>query len=277
MVRTISTSTSPVGFKLDATWFATRVTDFDLWLICDGRADLAMADGLRLSLARGSVVCLRPGQAVGLEVVSPAPYTNIYAHFDFVDSRGATIPPERIDLPAWHGQAANMLFFEAAMRQMIALEFLPPLPRKLMPGLRARKEIQSRILDCLLHYMATGWNAPEDRSEAVVASALSWVASNPGTTVSVPDVARRFGCSPRHFSRLFRRALGKSPSLAFQEIRIDHAKALLATCALSVTEIADSLGYGSLFYFSRHFKQATGMSPTCYRESQRNHADGGLA
>lgn len=271
VVRAIASSTSPAGFNLDAKWFAASVTDFDLWLVCEGRADLALADGGRVLLARGSLVCLRPGQAVGLEVVSNSPYTNLYVHFDFVDSRGTTIPPGQIDMPTWHATATNMLFFEAAMRQMIALEFLPPPPRNAKRDTEQRKAIQTRILDCLLRCMAAGWISPRSRGEAVVASALSWVASNPGTAANVPEVARRFGCSHRHFGRLFHGVLGKSPALAFQEIRIDHAKALLATSALSITEIADSLGYGSVFYFSRHFKRSTGLSPGHYRKTLHIH------
>ena len=32
----------------------------------------------------------------------------------------------------------------------------------------------------------------------------------------------------------------------------------------NVTQIADRLGYASVHYFSRYFKQATGMTPTEY-------------
>jgi len=37
---------------------------------------------------------------------------------------------------------------------------------------------------------------------------------------------------------------------------------------MSVTEIAEQLGYSSLFYFSLRFKHVTGWSPRAYRNPQ---------
>jgi AraC-like DNA-binding protein len=49
--------------------------------------------------------------------------------------------------------------------------------------------------------------------------------------------------------------------------RIDHAKALLAKRSLSVSDVAASVGYGSLSRFSALFRQVTGHSPRVYRRN----------
>ena len=50
-------------------------------------------------------------------------------------------------------------------------------------------------------------------------------------------------------------------------MKIDRAKKLLSQQKYSVSEIADILGFGSVYYFSRQFKLHTDMSPTEYINS----------
>jgi AraC-like DNA-binding protein len=47
--------------------------------------------------------------------------------------------------------------------------------------------------------------------------------------------------------------------------RIEHAKTLLADPALSISDAAVAVGYGSLSRFSALFRQVTGHSPRDYR------------
>jgi two-component system response regulator YesN len=46
--------------------------------------------------------------------------------------------------------------------------------------------------------------------------------------------------------------------------RVDHAKALLKNGDMNLTEIALETGFSSSAYFSRVFRQETGMSPSEY-------------
>lgn len=52
--------------------------------------------------------------------------------------------------------------------------------------------------------------------------------------------------------------------------RIERAKELLVYHELSLSEIADSLGYSSVAYLSNQFKKITGLTPTFYK-SLRDH------
>ena len=70
-----------------------------------------------------------------------------------------------------------------------------------------------------------------------------------------------------HFLRVFKSVTGSSPMEYRNRIRIDHAKELLKSSYFSVSEIAESLGYTSLAYFSATFKKNVGCSPTEYKES----------
>ncbi len=53
----------------------------------------------------------------------------------------------------------------------------------------------------------------------------------------------------------------------FSKLKIQMARRLIREGNLNVTQIAASLGYQSVHYFSRHFKQHTGMSPSQYAKS----------
>lgn len=89
---------------------------------------------------------------------------------------------------------------------------------------------------------------------------------SPESLPSVAQMAAKVGISQEHFSRLFRRVSGRSPMQFIVGLRTTHARHLLRESSLSVSEIADRLGYGDVYFFSRQFKEQTGLSPLAYRQ-----------
>lgn len=77
--------------------------------------------------------------------------------------------------------------------------------------------------------------------------------------------AERFGTSPAHFSRVFKRHMHFSPIEYFLRLKMQKACSLLATTRLSVKEVATQLSFEDQNYFSRSFKRIIGMSPRAYR------------
>lgn len=64
--------------------------------------------------------------------------------------------------------------------------------------------------------------------------------------------------------RLVHKHKGCGPIAYFRELKIREAKRLLETTQLSVTQISEQLGFSTIHYFSRTFKNYTGMSLTEY-------------
>jgi AraC-like DNA-binding protein len=266
LVRQVALSTAPAGHVLPRAWFTRRILDFDLWLVCDGSADLVERDGKTYPLSRGSVVCLTPGRSYELRVGDSAPHTNLYAHFDLLDSSGSVIPHQEIAMPPPVGFATDMPYFESSLRRMMFLKYRSELGEA---GLEQRIShlMKGLLFDCEGARDETSCETGiGGRHAAMVSSALSWLYQHPGTVDGAAELARQFGFSPRHFGRIFRRVTGKTPNRVLIEARIDHAKKLLATSALNVSEIAGSLNYENAFYFSKQFKAVTGMTPTGFRE-----------
>lgn len=69
--------------------------------------------------------------------------------------------------------------------------------------------------------------------------------------------------SPSYFGDVVRSVSGESPTQVIQRFLIDRAKSLLVS-GLTVTQVADELGFEYPQHFSRFFKKHTGMKPSKY-------------
>jgi AraC-like DNA-binding protein len=90
--------------------------------------------------------------------------------------------------------------------------------------------------------------------------------------LDVPALARRAHASVAHFSRTFKDTFGETPHQYLQTRRIERAQELLRLTELTVSEICLAVGYTSLGSFSATFKRTVGMSPSVWREQEREHA-----
>ena len=77
--------------------------------------------------------------------------------------------------------------------------------------------------------------------------------------------------SKYHFCRLFKKKIGLTVMEYILKTRITMAKELLCKTDLSVTEISESCGFSSISFFSRAFKNETGMSPLQYKRQKTNN------
>lgn len=75
-------------------------------------------------------------------------------------------------------------------------------------------------------------------------------------------LAEDAGLSYHQLYRALRDATGESPSRFIRRVRVERAAALLQARAGSVGEVAYSVGFESLSYFSRAFAERFGMSPS---------------
>ncbi|MDQ0059473.1 AraC-like DNA-binding protein [Paenibacillus harenae] len=80
-------------------------------------------------------------------------------------------------------------------------------------------------------------------------------------TILLEELSRTATLSVFHFSRLFKQKYGLTPHQFQMRYRIEKAKHLMIYTPLSITTIAEKVGYGSVFAFSKAFKQIETMSP----------------
>jgi two-component system, response regulator YesN len=85
--------------------------------------------------------------------------------------------------------------------------------------------------------------------------------------LSLSALARQVGMSKYRLSHRFRDASGITFREYLQKVRLERAKVLLAAGHLSITEVAQDVGFGDLARFDKVFKRYTGFTPSAYRSS----------
>lgn len=81
------------------------------------------------------------------------------------------------------------------------------------------------------------------------------------------ELASAFGLSERTLSRRFVAATGRGPQAYLQQARLQHAMRLLETASDPIDQVRRSAGYADPAAFRRVFRQATGLSPSGYRDA----------
>jgi AraC family transcriptional regulator len=82
--------------------------------------------------------------------------------------------------------------------------------------------------------------------------------------LSVGELSGVACLSPYHFGKMFKRAMEQSVHQYVTARRIDRSKSLLSSRALSLSEIALSVGFQDQSQFTTIFKRHTGVTPGAY-------------
>lgn len=83
--------------------------------------------------------------------------------------------------------------------------------------------------------------------------------------ITLEETAEALGITPEYLSMLFKREMGMNFSVFLKEFRISHAKRLLKGTDMKIYEVAEACGYNNSNYFTKVFKEVTGISPADYR------------
>lgn len=170
-------------------------------------------------------------------------------------------------------QPVSYLYVEFASKtpltNQVAVEFENRGPhRSALIGLM--KSINSDRKDsggCLLS-AAVRLMFPEDQRDtwkhidARLVHVLQFLDQDPSQNPTVAELADRAGLSEPHLRRLFRRYCGVSPKQYLLRLRMQFAQRLLRYEGLRVGEVADLLGFNSVFQFSAQYRQVMGHSPS---------------
>lgn len=100
-----------------------------------------------------------------------------------------------------------------------------------------------------------------------------FIADHNGIGIQVCDIAKKFGISERHLSRLFISTTGKSPKEAINRQKLEKMEELIASTKLSFREISKLCGFSDEFAMSKFFKRYTLYTLTEYRALRESKND----
>lgn len=112
-----------------------------------------------------------------------------------------------------------------------------------------------------------------ETDNASISQAKQYIDHHIAEDLSVTILANKYYMSVSYFSRLFKKEIGVGCNEYIVQSRIRLAQDLLTTTPMTVSEIAERVGYKDKNYFSLAFRKNTGVPPTEYRDRQNARQD----
>jgi len=91
--------------------------------------------------------------------------------------------------------------------------------------------------------------------------------ANLSNRLTIKEICRDNMIGRTQLQNVFQKETNMGVIEYFSKMKIDAAKHLIRDGLLNFTQISEHLGYTSIHYFSRQFKQITGMTPSNYASS----------
>jgi AraC-like DNA-binding protein len=148
-----------------------------------------------------------------------------------------------------------------------------------------RQTVLDRLLDVLVVLglrtgMQSSANAPawfRAASDSRLSRALQAIHGDTAKPWTVDELARLSNMSRANFARVFQDTLGETPMRYLTNWRMTVARDLLRTQEGSLTEVAERVGYSSLYTFATAFRRHHGQPPGRWRQSGPSVSEGTIS
>lgn len=117
------------------------------------------------------------------------------------------------------------------------------------------------------HYSSL--EATEAKSLVRIGKVIDFLENNFAEKIYLDELADMAFMSPRNFQRIFKKAVGETPTNYILQIRLQKARKLLRTTDLAVSEIANDCGFSDSNYFIKCFRKEFGITPVKFRMRNR--------
>lgn len=229
-------------------WTFGQMADYDLWVVLSGSGTMQVNDD-HLKVSAGSVLILTP-QSVGHGTHDPNDCLKVMAvHFDFIGNS----PLQNY----FHCKLESVFFLGELIQHAI-----------IAAGNNNHDDACFWLGAALKEVMNVGSFAAFGHYHEKIESLCSQIIKHPEKPYKVSEMAGRLCLCKDHFSRVFKARKGVSPQDFVVRSRIVYAQSLLLSSNMTVAEIADKLGYSSVNFFNRQFKERTGKTPMQWRKGK---------
>lgn len=196
-------------------------------------------------------------------------YENSIAHMDYVKPiiQNPDMPAVHFDgSEAWHEEAVEQM--ERLIR--IYEERRAAYELDIISGLEQFWKL------LFLHSGSTEENTAYDRRNYDrIRNILSYIEENYASKVTLDDIAERVHLCRGECCRIFKKYMKVTLFEFLLQYRIEKSIGYLAGAKGSITEIAESVGFGDSNYFAKVFRIQKGCSPSQYRKNCMNRENKG--
>ena len=106
----------------------------------------------------------------------------------------------------------------------------------------------------------------ETENESVAVVVKKYIDSHYSEEINCESLSKMVYLSASHLEKIFKEKTGKSLGNYLIDVRVEQAQKLLLSGKMTVAQVADSVGYSNFNYFSRLFKNKTGVTPKEYQK-----------
>lgn len=153
--------------------------------------------------------------------------------------------------------------------------YLTQMQKKSVVPLGAEQLIRIQLEHFLIHLARRYMNALPDNlalptlkeGSEIFKHIVSYMESNLSKNLSISQICKDNAIGHTNLQTIFTIEANAGVIEYFIGMKIDAAKHMIRQGTMNFTEIADTLGYSSIYYFSRQFKKVTGMTPSEYVSS----------
>ena len=114
-----------------------------------------------------------------------------------------------------------------------------------------------------------GTNLLHEHHDELVLDIQLFMQEKLDTSLTVKELAAQAGISQRTLNRRFIHATGVTPWQYLINLRIIEAESLLRRSNLSITDIAETVGFADAAHFARLFRRSVQLTPSDYRKAVR--------
>jgi len=269
-VLSVDAINSVYHFSLEGRKSKGELHDFYEMVFVESGFYYVILDGERFEVPPGSCIFFAP---------------NVFHSGDGVTRSTATVSIVSFDSasPAMRCFDNRVFAIDTAQRQQLTAFFdaaLTACEKSPHGGLRARDDVPPHRLQMLraqlelflLGLYTEGENPAEPSNrrqykKECFARLSDYMKAHLAERLTLSSISAACSMSESAVKSLCREFCDCGPTDYLISLRVTAAKMLIRESTLNFTEIAEKTGFGTLHYFSRVFKERTGMTPTDYAKA----------
>lgn len=131
------------------------------------------------------------------------------------------------------------------------------------------QQINEYIQSLIIDYSEAAMKIKANEYSPKISKVIQYIESNLSDHITLKMLAQQVDLAPSYLSRIFNHEIHKSISQFILELRLKKGHDLILRTKMSISEIAQNVGFKEQSYFAQCFKKHYGITPLKFRMEQR--------